>query len=220
MAKLVLYSDQVINENRKVDYELLKLINKNSPSIAYIPSSCDATRIYFNQKVEYYKALGITDLRYFDLDKEYDESRVNEIFKCDAIHLSGGNTFYFLYQLKKRGFIDLLRNYVKNGGVLIGVSAGSILMTDCIDIAGIGKDSDENFIEIEDKSALGLVDFEFMPHWGNGKEYLALLKKYARLRNKVVYACKDGEGIIIDGSEIKLIGDVQRIDAAAPEKEN
>ena len=54
MAKLVLYSDQVIDENRKVDYELLKLINKKDASIAYIPSSSDVSRKYFKQKIKYY----------------------------------------------------------------------------------------------------------------------------------------------------------------------
>ena len=212
MSKLVLYSDQVIDENRKVDYELLKLINKYNPSIAYIPSSSDISRKYFNQKIEYYKALGITDLRYFDLDQEYDASKVDEIFKCDAIHLSGGNTFYFLHLLKKREFIDLLKAYVKNGGVLIGISAGSILMTDSIDIAGLGKDADENFVGIEDKSALGLIDFEFAPHWDGENGYIGLLSTYARDKNKVVYACKDGDGIIVDGSKVRLIGDIKTIE--------
>jgi dipeptidase E len=64
MAKLVLYSDQVSEKNRKVDNELLKLFNKTSSSIAYIPSCSDLTRKYFNQKIDYYKALGIEDLQY------------------------------------------------------------------------------------------------------------------------------------------------------------
>lgn len=211
MAKLVLYSDQ-IKENRQVDRELLRLINKKNPSIAYIPSASDNSRKYFNEKVEYYKDLGISDLRYFDLDQEYDASKIDETFKCDAIHLSGGNTFYFLHLLRKRGYIELLRSYVNNGGVLIGISAGSILMTNCIDIAGLGSDADENFIGIEDKSALGLVDFGFAPHWDGAIEHLELLRVYTKEKNTIVYACKDGDGIILDGNEIILIGDVKKID--------
>jgi dipeptidase E len=211
MAKLVLYSDQVIEKNRKVDNELLKLFNKTSLSIAYIPSCSDLTRKYFNQKIDYYKALGIEDLKYFDLDEEYDALTVNEIFNYDAIHLSGGNTFYFLHLLRKRGLIDLLGAYVKDGGILIGISAGSIIMTNDISVAGVGEESDENIIGIEDKIGLGLVDFEFAPHWNGSMEYLELISKYAKDKNKVVYACKDGDGIIINGNDIKLIGDVKRI---------
>jgi len=211
MAKLVLYSDQFIEENKKVDKELLNLFNKSNPSIAYIPSESSLTRKYFDEKVEYYKALGIENLQYFDIDKEYEASRIVDMFKCDAIQLSGGNTFYFLYLLRKRGLIRSLKSFVKNGGILIGISAGSILMTRNINTAGLGEDADENIIGIKNKAALNIVDFEFMPHWKGSTKKLNLLKKYAEAKKTTVYACKDGDGIIIDGENIKLIGDILKI---------
>jgi len=211
MAKLVLYSDQFIEENKKVDKELLNLFNKSNPSIAYIPSESSLTRKYFDEKVEYYKALGIENLQYFDIDKEYEASRIVDMFKCDAIQLSGGNTFYFLYLLRKRGLIRSLKSFVKNGGILIGISAGSILMTRNINTAGLGEDADENIIGIKNKAALNIVDFEFMPHWKGSTKKFNLLKKYAEAKKTTVYACKDGDGIIIDGENIKLIGDILKI---------
>lgn len=81
MAKLILYSDQIIEENKKVDNELLNLLGKSNPSIGYIPSCSDLKRKYFNPKIEYYKTLGIHDIQYFDLDKEYDETKIMDIFK-------------------------------------------------------------------------------------------------------------------------------------------
>ena len=211
MAKLVLYSDQIIEANKQVDKELMKLFESKTPSIAYIPSCSDPTRKYFKQKVEYYKALGIDEVEYFDLDKEYDEKRRSEIFNFDAIHLSGGNTFYFLNLIKKRGFIELLQSYVQNGGILIGISAGSILMTNNIKVAGIGEDCDDNFIGIEDITALGLVDFEFSPHWSGNQEDLFLLGEYAQAEETTIYVCRDGSGIVVNGEEIKLIGDIEKI---------
>ncbi|WP_142413926.1 Type 1 glutamine amidotransferase-like domain-containing protein [Hathewaya massiliensis] len=212
MAKLILYSDQLIEENRKVDNELLNLFNKKNPSIAYIPSCSDLSRKYFNPKVEYYKSLGIENIQYFDLDLEYDELKIFDIFKFDAIHLSGGNTFYFLHLLRKRGLIENLQSYVSKGGVLIGVSAGSILMTKTIEIAGHGKDGDENIIGIQNNSALNLVDFEFMPHWDGTEESLNSVRSYARLNNTVVYVCKDGDGIVVDNDNVRLIGNVVKIE--------
>ena len=212
MSKLILYSDQ-INEKRELDHELLRLLNKQNPSIGYIPSASDLTRKYFNVKVDYYKDLGITNLRYFDLDKECDETKINEVFDCDAIHLSGGNTFYFLYLLRKRNFIEKLRTYVHNGGVLIGISAGSILMTKTIALSGLGEDVDDNFIGIQDLSALGLVEFEFMPHLGDRKNHNALkqIEEYAKSKNTSVYCCENGSGVVVDGDSIKLIGDVIKV---------
>lgn len=41
----------------------------------------------------------------------------------------------------------------------------SILTTPTIEIAGYGEDADENEVGLNDMKALGLVDFEFAPHW-------------------------------------------------------
>lgn len=103
MRKLVLYSDQIDNITSKTDDALVKLINKENPKVGYIPSCSDPKRKYFNDKVRYYKKMGINDLLYFDLDDEYDDTKIGEILSCDAIHLSGGNTFYFLSLMQKRG---------------------------------------------------------------------------------------------------------------------
>jgi len=104
MKKLVLHSDQ-IQGHKEVDLAFIELLGKKSPRLAYIPSQSDFERKYFNQKVEWYKQFGITDLLYFDVDKEYDEKKNDELFACDAIFLSGGNTYYFLNSLKKREFL-------------------------------------------------------------------------------------------------------------------
>ncbi|MEZ2323079.1 Type 1 glutamine amidotransferase-like domain-containing protein [Bacillus pacificus] len=209
MRKIVLYSDQV-QEDRKLDYELLRLLNKENPSLAYLRASSDVTGKYFNYVVKYYRYLGINNVKYFDLDKEYDERKVNDIFNYDGIHLFGGNTFRFLYSLRKRNLLHSLKSYLKNGGVLIGVSAGSIITTKSIDTAQF---LDEDIIGLEDRKSLGIVDFDFMPHWSEeqSEKYLDLLKDYSELKSREIYACKDGDGIVIDGEEIKLIGDILKI---------
>jgi dipeptidase E len=209
MRRLVLYSDQMIAENKKIDMELLRLIDNEKPRIGYIASATDSTRKYYYQKIEYYKNLGVEHLLYFDLDKEYDETKVDELLNCDAIHLSGGNTYCFLNSLKKRNFIPVLQDYVLKGKVLIGISAGSILMSETIDIAQFG---DDNFLNLEDTHALGLVDFEFMPHWNKDFVFLDEVKNYSKINNRVIYACKDGDGIVIENDEMKLFGGVIKIE--------
>ncbi|WP_156940542.1 Type 1 glutamine amidotransferase-like domain-containing protein [Paenibacillus forsythiae] len=156
------------------------------------------------KKRKYYKKLGIAKVDYFDLDLEYDGDTFSHIFNYDAIHLSGGNTFYFLNLLKKRKIIESIRSYVNSGGILIGVSAGSILMTKTIGLAGYGEDTDQNHVCLDDLNALGLVDFEFMPHWDGSEETIKSLRTYARERNTIVYACKDGDGIVINNSKVEL----------------
>lgn len=209
MKKLVLYSDQMIKENKTIDEELLKLIGTENPSIGYIASAFDKDRKYNNQKVEYYQKLGVENLLYFDLDQEYDASKVDELFSYDAIHLSGGNTYYFLHSLQKRKFIPLLQKYVSNGKVLIGISAGSILMSETIDIAQF---NDDNFLNLKDTHSLGLVNFEFFPHWNKDYIHLDEIKNYSKIHKKIVYACKDGEGIVIEDEDVRFFGDILKIE--------
>ncbi|MBU4510803.1 Type 1 glutamine amidotransferase-like domain-containing protein [bacterium] len=208
MKKLVLHSDQV-QDHKAVDLAFIELLGKKGPRLAYIPSQSDLQRKYFNQKVEWYKQFGITDLLYFDVDKKYDEKKIDELLACDAIFLSGGNTYYFLNSLKKRKFLPKLREYVRIGGILIGVSAGSIMMSKTIEITAL---HDKNTTGFKDYSALDLIDFEFFPHLDhNMKQYLEDLKKYSIKNNSVIYACKDGDGIIVNNHEIKFFGEVLKI---------
>lgn len=199
----------MIDENKKIDLELLRLIDKDNPKIGYIASASDITRKYYNPKVEYYKKLGIESLLYFDLDKEFDETKIDDLLCCDAIHLSGGNTYWFLSSLQKRNFISLLQNYVLEGKVLIGVSAGSILMSQTIDIAQFG---DDNFIDLKNTQALDLINFEFMPHWNTDFKYLDEVKQYSKTSQKTVYSCKDGDGIVIEDNKMNFYGDILKIE--------
>lgn len=209
MKKLVLHSDQASGKTQ-VDNASMKLFAVKNPKIAYIPSRSDLERKYFSQKVDWYKQFGITDLLYFDIDKEYNEEKMPELLACDGIFLSGGNTYYFLNSLKKRNFIPILRDYVEKGGVLIGVSAGSILMSQTIGIAAL---CDKNNIGLKDYSSLGLTNFEFFPHFDkNDNQVVKRLKEYSLANKSVIYACSDGDGIIVNGEDMQFFGEVLKIE--------
>jgi len=108
MKKIILHSDQV-SKNTQVDEAFLDFFGENKPKIAYIPSQSDLTKQYFKLKVDWYKQFGVSDLLYFDIDREYDQEKIPELLSCDAIFLSGGNTFSFLHLLKRRDFIPVLQ---------------------------------------------------------------------------------------------------------------
>lgn len=210
MSTLVLHSDQVEGKP-EVEKAFLKLFNGKIPKMGYIPSQADdKDRTWFNKKCKWYAQFGITDILYFDIDKEYDKEKEDELFSCDAIFLSGGDTYYFLNSLRKMGFLQKLRDYVKKGGVLTGVSAGVIIMTPNIEICTL---HDENKIGLKDFQSLGLVDFEFFPHLNHDEEtYSSDLIEYSKKNNdRLIYACKDGEGIIVKGSKLEFIGNILKI---------
>jgi len=210
MGKLVLHSEQV--EGRlEMEEVFLSFLHGKKPKVGYIPSQADdKDRTWFNKKCKWYAQFGITKILYFDIDKEYNKEKENELFSCDAIFLSGGDTYYFLNSLINIGFLQKLRDYIKNGGILMGVSAGSIIMTPSIEIVTL---HDKNEIGLKDFSALALVDFEFFPHLNvNEDKYLSDLVAYSRINNRVIYACRDGDGIIVNGDTLQFIGEVFKIE--------
>jgi dipeptidase E len=210
MKKLVLYSDQIPPLSDEIDVELKKLFNKSNPQIGYIPSASDAERRYFQECKSYYSRIGMDLEVYFELDNEWKPDLLKSLLDCNAIHLSGGNTYYFLHWLRRRNMIDTLIKYVDRGGVLIGVSAGSILMTP--DISTSALCGDEVMDGETDFSGLGLVDFSFVPHFGDIPADIDDLKQYSRDKQMRVYAASDSGGIIVLENEVTCIGDVIEID--------
>ena len=101
------------------------------------------------------------------------------LIKYDAIYFCGGDTSYLLKRINETGFNEILKNYIKNGGIYIGVSAGSIIMANnlqdnlgylnCkLDVHGnegikIGKfdPKDYSYIKLPDNKAIIIKNNEY-----------------------------------------------------------
>jgi dipeptidase E len=215
--KLVLYSDQIPTQTDSADDRMLALIDKRRASIAYIPSSPDPGRVFYRSRKEYYARLGIEVQPYVDIPDLGSGVQLDNLLNADAIHLSGGNTFVFLYRLHSHGLLDPLRRYVARGGVLIGVSAGAILMTPSILTTLLCGDKQSS--ATSDPFGLGLVEFAFVPHLGRYAS-MTELQSYSRRHSQTLYACPDGAAIVIDGDALECVGNVLRIEATTDSEED
>lgn len=205
--KLVLYSGGDDKDNRHLDKAFIELLGKKNPVVTFIPSSSYLSEQEFKVFVKHYSRYKISRFIHFPVDVPFDRILFQEVMRSDAIHMGGGNTFYFLNSLRKAKLLKELRTYVQKGGVLTGLSAGAILMTENIDMAAYPDfDRDENTVNLKNLSALGLVDFAFFPHFKNSARYDTVFKRYSRLKQKVIYACPDGSGIVVNGEELRFVG--------------
>jgi len=205
--KLVFYSGGDEKENLTLDYSFLELIDKKNPVITFIPSSSYLSEQEFKSFVRHYSKFKITRFIYFPIDVPFDKIIFSEVMRSDAIHMAGGNTFYFLNSLRKAKLLPQLKKFAEKGGVLSGLSAGAIMMTENIEMAGYPDfDRDENIVNVKNLSALNLVDFLFFPHFKNSPRYDAVFNKYTRSTDKIIYACPDGAGIVVKNDEIRFIG--------------
>ncbi len=205
--KLVLYSGGLEKENRSLDRSFLDLLHKKNPVVTFIPSSSYLSDHEFKAFVKHYSKYKITRFIHFPVDVPFDRIMFQEVMRSDVIHLAGGNTFYFLNNLRKAKLLSELRKYAEKGGILTGLSAGAILMTENIDMAAYPEfDRDENVVNLKNLSALHLLNFAFFPHFKNSARYDAVFRRYSRVKKKVIYACPDGAGIVVNDDKISFVG--------------
>lgn len=206
--KLVFYSGGTAEENLPLDHALLNLCQKSKDIVfTFIPSHSYMSDQEFQEVIEHYRPLGVKKFLKLDVDNAHSSVLRKSVLKSDIIHLGGGNTYYFLKYLKKSNLLGELKKWVDNGGVLSGLSAGGIIMTNNIDTAGFPFfDCDDNEENIKNFNAMNLVNFEFFPHYKNSKRYDNDLSLHSTKTPRPVYACPDGTGIVVNGNEISFIG--------------
>ena len=117
----------------------------------------------------------------------------------DIVFLCGGNTFHLLDQLRQSGLGDWLKGHVEEK-VYVGSSAGSIVMTPTIATA---NGADPNLKGMTDLSALGLVDFDIIPHIPDTP--LAAAEKYAEAAERNVFALDDTSAIKAHDDSVEVV---------------
>ncbi len=206
MLRLAFYSDQIIPENQAVDKVLLATLASegSGKKIGYIASGPEPDRRYFDERRAYYRRLDLDLCVFYDLDQPWSQKQENLLFQCDAIHLAGGHTGQFLTRLKRSGLISRLRTWASEGGLLIGTSAGAIILTPTIatDALFVGKSPQD----VMKETALDLVPFEFFPHMNSNPSYLPALVEYSTQTPRPIIACNDGDGLVVTNGWIVCIG--------------
>ncbi len=205
--KLIFYGGGFEYENTQLDREAIRLSGKKKPQVTYISSCSYQSEIDFKHFAEHYYGLGVRKIILFPADLKSDGTLEKIAFESDIIHLPGGNTYYFLKYLRKNFLLQKLKKFVKRGGVLTGLSAGGIIMTPDIKTAGYPSfDKDDNDENIKNLNGLGLVNFEFFPHFRNSKRYIDSLLRESRKTIRPILASTDGSGAIISGEGVHFVG--------------
>lgn len=207
MTNLIMLSDLNIKNDAFIN-RIKEQVGNGSFKLGYIPSRTDKERKYFGKAKNFFASLGVKNFLYFDIDQEFDVSTVVPLTTCDGIYLSGGNTFYFLKKLKERKLDFLLTVLAQSGKLLIGVSAGAILMSKSLKLA---ESIDENEVQLKVLDSLNLVDFEFMPHWQSEKSKMKELLDYSLNQEGSIYTCADGSGIVIAERRVDYFGEIYEI---------
>ncbi len=228
--RVVLYSGGQDPRNAQIHESLLDLAMRRARQrgrrsgirMAYLPFTHEGSGLYFQRFERRYRSFGASHFACLPADdpKLSSDSRerrraAKKLAESDIVYLAGGNTFYFLHHLRRSGLLASLRRFSERGGVVAGLSAGAHLITPHIRLAGYPEfDRDENEIGLAGRglSALGLVGFEFFPHYRNSPRYREALRSYTERSGIPLYGCRDGSGIVVEGDRFLAHGDVWLFD--------
>ena len=166
MKRLFLCSSFADVANLLIDFANEDLKGK---IIAFIPTASLTASIRFYVKTGK-KALEKVGMIVEEVEiTQFSNEEISSILhKCDYIYITGGNTFFLLQELKRKGVDKIISEQVKSGKLYIGESAGAIIASpDTEYMKNVNFDPIEKAPELEDYSSLGLVDFYTIPHYGN-----------------------------------------------------
>jgi dipeptidase E len=196
MSKIILFSQPL---KSVMDSIVSELFVSRGMRIAYMPSdgAYEGNVQYDSFWREYAGAHGSTILP-IDNSLRGDDAEVekDKIMKSDALILTGGNTFQFLYHLKQSGLDEVIKKYAKLDKIILGFSAGAIILSPTVEIAELPT-LDDNLIGIKDVSALNVVDFDVYPHYVE-LEHKDLVDQYVERTGREVRRVGDDQYIIVN----------------------
>jgi dipeptidase E len=198
MKKLLLTSDSFANPG--IGKRFLELVGKDPAQIIVLfiatASRTEEEILYVRKSEEELMGLGIlkphivwaSDLKDFSVDG------------YDAIYVCGGNTFHLLHEIRRTGFDKKIIDFINNGGVYVGVSAGSIIMGPDISIAA---PFDENDVGLEDFSGLNIIKSAIAPHYQRKER--AIIDAWEHSHAYKVLRLNDGQAVDASTNLEKII---------------
>lgn len=166
MKRLFLCSSFADVANLLIDFANEDLKGK---IIAFIPTASltESIRFYVKTGKKALEKVGMI-VEEVEITQFSNEEISSILHKCDYIYITGGNTFFLLQELKRKGVDKIISEQVKSGKLYIVESAGAIIASpDTEYMKNVNFDPIKKAPELEDYSSLGLVDFYTIPHYGN-----------------------------------------------------
>ncbi|WP_394496500.1 Type 1 glutamine amidotransferase-like domain-containing protein [Shewanella sp. ENK2] len=185
------------NASKALRYFIDGLSNDlKSLPVVYIASEPDAQRQFFNPIADCYRQLGFNTVQYVELEQDFDAQATLKVLRAAGlVHLSGGDTFRFLYWLKQRGLDKQLYHLAENGLPIVGVSAGAMILTP--DISSAILCGDTNSIGLANTSALNIMPFQFVPHVKNPQEPTAQIMDFVAHTQHDLLLCSDDDAVVL-----------------------
>ena len=144
------------------------LVGKERGTVTFIPTAAlhEEYNLYVAEGRAALERLGYT-VEELEITQATAEVIEQTLERNDCIYVSGGNLFFLMQELRRKGADRAIVRRVKAGALYIGESAGSMIAAPNIAYAQVMDAVATAYTpDFRDFDALGLVDFYTVPHYG------------------------------------------------------
>jgi len=168
----------------------------------YIPVALRGNKLY---KTTHLWMKGILELHkrtdiQFEMADNLLKYRLEDLKNFDAVYIGGGNTWNLMQELRSSGFSNEIIQYIKNGGIVYGGSAGAIILGKNID-----THNDANKINLKDTSGFNLLSgYSVTCHYIN--EQNNRFRDWSISNNSPILCLPEETGLIFGDNSALCVG--------------
>ena len=197
-------------ETKEIDEEIVKLSNKDNPTLLFIGLASSYSDSYYDTIKKIYKNLGCETvyLKKKNIINNPDIV-INKINNSDIIYIGGGDSIKLIEDIKEYNIDKLLENALNKGTILVGYSAGAILLSNLgfSDSYILRNESNEyKFIQ-----GLNYTNINICPHYDTSIDKQNSLEKEIIKRKIEVYALENNTALKIIDNNISKINTNKKI---------
>jgi dipeptidase E len=175
----------------------------NAPSITVIVNSVKEGKMHpkIIELQQRLKQLGFNDVTLLDVLHD-DLSILNQ---TSLVILNGGYQFYLLHCLKKSGAFNLLKERIKDGMPVYGISAGALVLGPDINMYQYLYPEDNWFADT-DLSAIGATKIRIYPHFDQhiqlDPQLATKLRHWEIVKNQTITRLTNQEALLIENDRV------------------
>lgn len=195
------------NEQTIISNKLFESIIAPNKPILYIPLAMEPHR--YDGCLAWINGDEFSNIKHgkFVMVRDAAEIRDHKLTDYAAVFIGGGNTYHLLQRLKNSGAFQQIKEYLDNGGVVYGGSAGAIIF---------GKDIDAClYMDTNDVDLGNTIGFNTLygcsitAHYTNQNPAMTqlattFLNQYSH--KEPVIALPEEDSLYTDGNIVKIIG--------------
>ena len=214
--KLILCGGGSGEQNYYANKKLNEIIDHNKP-LLYVPLAMDESDHPYDSCYEWInEELAQVQLSGIDMVRSFEELGQKDYDNYCALFIGGGNTYKLLKGIKDSGAFEKIKEFINNGGIVVGGSAGAVIFGCDIDIISTMDPNDVALIDTKGFNVMNGVSI--FPHYTNTKSKLSEEENLARLNNFTnaikhfsmtngnVIAIPEEDAIFVNNGELEILG--------------